>query len=349
MSKGGETIKGAYLERLLFPKYPDPENRFFIGVFSQDDGSGNFGFGFDFTGKGAASEMEPGLTYTLTGKWEDNYYRGKKTRQFSFDMAVVEKPRDLGGIQIFLQKRLSGIGPAKSKSIIDAFGIDAIDILRDDPARVANDIPALAGLADSISDTLKKFDADDRILIELEKLFAGVKGLPRNLPQRCLDKWRADAVEKIRGNPYQLTEFSGIGFLLADQVGIHAIKIDPDSMDRKRAAVGYCLSEYQQSTGNTWIDQDILESKTKALIGCDARPGVEDMISLMELATNGDYITFAVDFQNEWSVADKLKNLMQDGSGRPGLVLCLDCFGIGCEICGWCGNVEEKSFDEGDI
>jgi ATP-dependent exoDNAse (exonuclease V) alpha subunit len=274
-----ETIKGATLERILFPKSPDPDNSYMIGRFLVDEDD-FYPFGdFDFTGMGNCSEPEIGLKYTLVGRWKENRYRGKVEKQLHFESAILERPRDEYGIRIFLSKRFKGIGMTRAKQIVTAWGTDAIDILRDNPARGEKEFTFLAGgLAEKISDDLKNMDAQERILIELEKIFAGIKGLPRDLVNRLWDLKKAEAPAWIRENPYRLTDFRGVGFLLADQVAMSSIKISADSIFRKKAAAKHALAEYQRSTGSVWILKDQLAIHAMALIGIDCGAGISGLI-----------------------------------------------------------------------
>jgi len=354
MSAKGETITGATLDRIIWQRESS-----IIGRFSMPDDD-SFGFSDDFTALGNCSGPEVGLSYTLReGVWKDNTYKGKVTRQFHFGSAIVERPRDVMGINIFLQKRFDGIGPAKARKITDEYGSDTIDILRDDPARAGKDFPFLAGgLAEKISSDLKAMADEEKVIIELLQMFAGIKGLPKNLPYRLFDDHKADAPAWIRADPYRLTKFRGVGFLLADQVAMGPVKIPVDSILRKKSATEYALREFQRSTGSVWILRDDLSIKIMGLIGINADAGISALIDDGDLVSEYDgWITFRKDHENEFLISDTIKNLLANDMTDldyelqrlcKKFVMHTACLGIGCEACGFAGEVE---FDEelGDI
>ena len=335
-----KTITGATLDRIIWQRESS-----IIGRFSKPESPWD-----DFTALGNCSGAEVGLSYTLReGAWKDNSYKGKITRQFHFESAIVEKPRDVMGICIFLQKRFDGIGPARARQITDLYGSDTIDILRDDPARAGKDFSFLAGgLAEKISSDLKAMEDEEKVIIELLQMFAGIKGLPKNLPYLLFDDHKADAPAWIRADPYRLTKFRGVGFLLADQVAMGPVKIPPDSILRKRAATEYALREFQRSSGSVWILRDDLSIKVMGLIGINADAGISALIDDGVLVGEYDgWITFRKDHENEFIVSDTIKNLLaNDTPEKPKIkyVIHTACLGVGCEACSFSGEVE---FDEG--
>lgn len=338
----GETIKGAVLERILFPKVPDPENRFMIGRFFCDEKD------LSFTALGNAAASEIGLSYTLAGgEWKENFFRGKREDQFHFDFAIIEKPRDIKGIEIFLKKRFDGIGPAKAKKIVSELGVDTIEILRDDPEEAKTRLPSLLSIIDSISEQLKKYEAEDRVLIALEKLFAGIKGIPKNLVHRCFERWEAEAEQVIMENPYRLIELYGIGFLIADQIAVYGVKIPHDSIYRKCAALRHVLKEHQAGTGSTWMFSGSFKSGADELIRCDSQAGVDELFKSGEIVQNEDgfYSTFNFCDGDEWTVADALLNMLP----QVPKVMCLDCLGSGCAVCRKKGVVPARGETEVDF
>ena len=340
-----KTITGATLDRIIWQRESS-----IIGRFSKPVDAGlGLDFTDDFTALGNCSGPEVGLSYTLReGVWKDNSYQGKITKQFHFESAIVEKPRDVMGICIFLQKRFEGIGPARARQITDEYGSDTIDILRDDPARAGKDFSFLVGIAEKISSDLKAMEDEEKVIIELLQMFAGIKGLPKNLPYLLFDDHKADAPAWIRADPYRLTKFRGVGFLLADQVAMGPVKIPPDSILRKRAATEYALKEFQRSSGSVWILRDDLSIKIMGLIGINADAGISALIDDGVLVGEYDgWITFRKDHENEFLISDTIKNLLANDEPEKTeikYVMHTACLGIGCEACGFAGEVE---FDDG--
>jgi hypothetical protein len=58
------------------------------------------------------------------------------------------------------------------------------------------------------------------------------------------------------------------------------------------------------------------------------------------------WIAFKKDHEHETTISDTLKNLL---AGHVIFVMCLGCYGVGCEACSFCGEVEKKPFDMEDI
>ncbi|RXK08744.1 exodeoxyribonuclease V subunit alpha, partial [Halarcobacter bivalviorum] len=61
-------------------------------------------------------------------------------------------------------------------------------------------------------------------------------------------------IEKIKENPYILTNIKGIGFKRADEIA-KALGIDPKSPFRIKSCLNYTLKEYCDNNGNSSIDK----------------------------------------------------------------------------------------------
>ena len=203
------------------------------------------------TVKGELPKAVFGETYVFEGEWTKHPDYGE---QFLFEKAKLQIPVDPEGIRTFLENCMKWCGGPISKAIVDEYGADTIEVLRDDPMRVAREISYITpDRATEISDRLKLEGEMVEARIKLENFFLRHgSGLPtkRLIPQ-LLSEMGTAAPSLIEENPYRLTEFWGIGFKRADGVAL-SMGGDPDSPDRLARACVYFV-EQEAANGHTVI------------------------------------------------------------------------------------------------
>lgn len=288
--------------RLLRITYQNAENNFLIGRFEDDDLH-------TFTAIGTLASPQPGLAYELTGEWVDNEKYG---RQFRFDRHRTIIPKDPIGIYRYLIKTCKFIGPKISEAIIDRYGKDTIDILKTEPDRVASDIKGITPQrANEIKTALLENEENEQLQIELEGML-NIPGIRKNLIFDLIDEYRSDAPAIVRANPYILTEFHGVGFVLADRIAID-LGIDPTSIHRKKAALIYVITEEMQKNGHTWVEHSSLKFKVNDLI---STVRIDEALKELQqvdckLIRKGGRWTLAGYFEKEQAIAEKVARFME--------------------------------------
>lgn len=232
------------------------ENDFTIAAFQPEAGT-------EFIATGDLFKPSAGITYEMSGDWTEHAKYGK---QFKIDSYCVKEPVTADSIAVYLEKHVKGIGPVLADKLIEKYGKHCIQILKKAPERISNENKGISyKLALQISEQLQEGDKRQDVLIQLEGMFAKVKGLPKRLATDVLNVYGLSAFEVIKSNPYQLVEMNRIGFLSADKVGM-ACGVKCDDKQRIRAGVLYVIRQMMQESGDIWLKPDIIGFNLSKLI-----------------------------------------------------------------------------------
>lgn len=234
------------------------ENDFTIAAFNPEK------IGLEFIATGDLFKPAVGITYNMSGKWEDHPKYGK---QFKIENYCVQTPCDSESISVYLEKHVTGIGPVLAAQLIEKYGNNTIKILKGAPERVDNENKKISySLALKISEQLQEGDNRQDILIKLEGLFAKIKGLPKRLAQDVLNVYGLSTYEVIKNNPYQLIEMNRIGFISADKVAMFC-GVENDAEQRIKAGILYVIQQHMQESGDLWMSPGMILEKMIELIG----------------------------------------------------------------------------------
>lgn len=232
------------------------ENDFTIAAFIPKTGP-------EFIATGDLFNPAAGITYEMSGKWTEHAKYGK---QFKFDGYCVKEPVTADSIAIYLEKHVKGIGLVLADKLIEKYGKHTIGILKGAPERVSDENRKISyKLALQISEQLQEGDKRQDVLIQLEGMFAKVKGLPKQLATDVLNVYGLSAYEIIKNNPYQLVEMNRIGFVSADKVGM-ACGVKCDDEQRIKAGVLYVIKQIMQETGDIWLKSELVGNSLLKLI-----------------------------------------------------------------------------------
>lgn len=252
---------------------------FIIASFENQGKSKDLKF---FSGLGNIMNPEVGIAYKLFGKWENNDKFGK---QYKFNFYEVIQPSSTRGIYQYLVRVCKYVGPTVAGRIVGKYKENALDILKTDPHRVANDIKGLTlDRAKEIRESLKKQEYIEKVLVELEKIFSDIAGTRKSLPFEIAKMWGSDAVEKLKENPYRLTRLRGVGFPTADNVAL-SLGFNRKSQKRCKAAIFHVVNKNMHSQGSVWIEEKDLVSEVTNLIG------FWDELILVELVEKGGVVS----------------------------------------------------------
>ncbi len=223
-----------------------------------------------------------GQILTAHGKLVDSRF-GK---QFKAIGAVAENPVNPAGIARYLGSGfIHGIGPALAERIVEAFGVDALRVIRDEPERLAS----INGLGlvrcTRISDEWKAQEAQREIM-----LFFHSQGISGALARRIHKTYGDDAIEVVRENPYRLcSEVRGIGFRIADGIS-NALGVPRNAPQRIDAGIAYVMEEINTS-GSTGARESVFVEKASESLEVkaeDLRAGLERTVSTPAPAPAGD-------------------------------------------------------------
>ena len=252
-------IKGEFAwEKYVFQDN-DPEARTIIGELADCNR-------ITIKGRAKREELKRGLTYRFLGRWISHPRYGK---QFHFNSFALTEPVGERGIVMYLC-RANGIGRKIAKAIFAECGEDSLEMLRTQPTTVADRVP---GLSHDVAEAAAKMFAADNAVETTKLELAGLltkRGFPKTLPERCIERWGIGAPRVIREDPYVLTTFSGVGFMLADRLYLE-LGGDPGSIQRQ----GMCLWHAARSdnNGHVWfLASNLFQYLRKDISGANLKP-----------------------------------------------------------------------------
>jgi exodeoxyribonuclease V alpha subunit len=182
---------------------------------------------------------------SVAGQWDEDA-RGRYFRVLFTQEAIPTSREALG--KYLASGRLKGVGPSLGQKLMERFGLDLLRVLDHDPERLT-EVPGITpDKAKTVSASWQAKRSQFQVVT-----FLGLHGIGETMSQRVADELgEADLEERIRANPYLLTEVDGIGFKRADEVAL-SLKFPQDSPLRIQAALLNVLQEQIQDQGNTAV------------------------------------------------------------------------------------------------
>lgn len=185
---------------------------------------------------GYLPSIKPGETLCCQGEWKTNPKHG---RQFEVTSHETRRPADVEGIRKYLGSGLvKGIGPVYAERIVQAFGIETLNIIDSKPELLL-DIP---GIGKKKIERIIHCWQEQRSIREVMLFLQQYKVSP-TYAQKIFKHYGPEAIQKVRENPYALSrDIFGIGFKTADGIAAN-MGIARDSAQRIEAGIEFTLSE----------------------------------------------------------------------------------------------------------
>lgn len=211
-----------------------------------------------FVAVGPLPAIPPGERLRLMGAWSEHPKHG---RQFNAAVAFPVLPATLAGIERFLASGLiKGVGPVLAKRIVERFGENTMNVLEHEP----NQIAAVPGIGQKRAAAIQRSLVEQRHVQELLVFLRG-HDIPTGVALRIHRAWGANAVPRLRENPWRLaTEIGGIGFRTTDAIA-QRLGLPEDSIHRAAAALVHALGE-AASSGHVMVEQQQLVDLAEALL-----------------------------------------------------------------------------------
>ena len=226
---------------------------------------------------GCMPGISPGEELELTGRWKDHTSYGQ---QFQADYVLRRLPTGTAAIFRYLAAgALKYIGPAKAKEIVDRFGKETLEILENEPLRLAEIRGISEKRAAEIGEDYHRQICLRRLMEMLNQY--GVR------PFVAVQMYRyagERAIEMVRDNPYVLTAY-GAEFFEADAMALD-MGFEGDSPQRMEAALLFELA-HNMNNGHVFLPHRKLVEATAQLLETETEP-VEEALSV--LCETGDVI-----------------------------------------------------------
>ena len=217
-----------------------------------------------------------GESMTVTGVWVNHPSYGA---QLTAESVERRMPQGEDEIAAYLASGIiKGVGPATASRLVERFGEDTLRVIEDEPERMSTVKGITAKKAVEISQAFRALTGLRRVMEFLARY-----DLPVNLAMQLYRAYGADALTKLKDNPYLLSdERYGVAFSTMDEIAI-SLGFEGNDPCRMEAAIIYELS-YNTNNGHVFLPREKLLLATSQLIGT-GEEAVE--ITLDELLERG--------------------------------------------------------------
>lgn len=237
---------GVLAELIFYNK----DNFFSISVFESENEQ--------FYAVGYLPHPEKGRTYTLMGEWKNHPKYGD---QFAFTSYEEKEPDTEIGIVSFLSSGvIKGVGPSTARAIVKKFGEETMEILKENPQRL-KEVPGIGKVkAKTISVSYQEHREFANVVLSLQGY-----NITANTAMKLYRVYGAEAVDKVKENPYQLVEdVFGIGFQTADKIAM-SMGMKLEDPHRIRSGILYNLN-LCTNAGHTYEHRKDFCEKTASLL-----------------------------------------------------------------------------------
>jgi exodeoxyribonuclease V alpha subunit len=185
---------------------------------------------------GNLPSLTPGETLRLQGTWTHHKKYGD---QFQVERYESVAPATLTGIQRYLGSGLiKGIGPVFARRLVDAFGVETLRVIEEEPARLRT-VEGIGPLRVQRITTAWEEQKDIREVM----LFLQGHGVSSAYAVKIFKAYGQAAIATVKANPYRLAQdIYGIGFKTADRIARN-LGIPSDSPLRAQAGILHVLHE----------------------------------------------------------------------------------------------------------
>jgi exodeoxyribonuclease V alpha subunit len=189
------------------------------------------------TVKGRMTTPAKGQAYRFWGEWVNDRKRGEVQFEFTEFEPIIDQTDE--GIALYLSRHMkgSGIGEVLARRIVNAWGLDTLTILRENPARLLE----LKGFSQETVDKVRKhFESDagsnPAARAALMDLFSGNR-IPNRVIEELIKQYQGEARAQVVRNPYQLLDFPRVGWKTVDPLATTRCEYPKDGIFRQAAAI----------------------------------------------------------------------------------------------------------------
>ena len=261
-----DTLKGTVKSII----YRNAENGYSVIEVTDDNGD-------ERTVVGPLPLITVGERAEFTGDWVEHPAYGP---QLKAKGSKTIAPASLSALISYLGSGLiKGVGEATARDIVSTFGMDALNVLENEPERL-REVPGIGRLrANKIAESFAMQKGMREVMLALQEF-----GITVAQSMKLYNTYGALCIAKLKENPYRLIDdIEGIGFITADKLAVKA-GFEPDSPFRIKAGLKYTL-QWARQEGHTFLPREKLLSVACQLLHVDTLPPRRCLMSLSFRAT----------------------------------------------------------------
>ncbi len=259
---------------------------------------------------GTIPMVSEGEELRVFGRWEQNQSYGRQFRAEVFEHArpVTEE----GMLRYLSSGAVKGVGRALAGRIIDTFGINALEVIENDPGRLSQIKGITLEKAKEISEEYKRIYGVRELMV-----FLSAFGVPPEVSMLVWKKYGDESIACVQEDPYALCAPEiGLSFQTADQIA-QSMERPQDDMSRVQAGVVYVI-RHNVNNGHTCVPRDALIKVAAKLLGVDrelAEDAVEELwgsfVLMQEEFGGREYLFLQQQHLCEQYIAGRMKAMLR--------------------------------------
>lgn len=263
-----------------------------------------------FVAVGYMASVSIGEKVSLTGSWIEHPEYGE---QFKLEYYEVLLPTEEENILKYLSSGIvSGIRGATAKKLVDKFGKETLNIMLQDPLRLAEVKGISKERASKIGENFYKVQSVQNIVMFLQRY-----NISANMAIKINKTLGDRAVERIKENPYVLADnVDGITFKSADMIAKEQGFL-ANSIFRLRCGIKYILKSEGYVGGHTYLPEEVLCEYGVARLGVSREEidnALVDLTLAKEVVTDnidGEKVCYLASFYTaEKYIAGRIKSMV---------------------------------------
>ena len=233
-------IKGEIVDII----YQNEINSYTIAVFDTDEE--------ETTVVGYLPFVKRGETLKLEGDFVEHKDYGRQFKIKTFERIM---PETLGAIEKYLAGgNIKGIGEVTAKRIVDKFGENTVNILRNDYEKLAEVKGITLSKAREISESFVENQEVWQIVSFLEKFGIGIENA-----KKIYDKLGINSIEQIEKDPYILIDLTkGVDFKKIDNMALE-LGVYYENERRVQSGIRYALMRVTVNGHSCTLKENLIE------------------------------------------------------------------------------------------
>ncbi|MBR5218415.1 MAG: ATP-dependent RecD-like DNA helicase [Clostridia bacterium] len=266
--------------------------------------------GILITAVGTMPGLSAGEYVRLCGNIVMHPNYGEQLKVTSFEKT---SPAGEAQILVYLSSGIiKGIGPSTAVKIVNMFGDESLDVIRDDPDRLAEVKGISRAKALAMQESYLLNQSVQNIV-----MFLAPFGVTPALAVKVYKHFGLTSVSQIQKDPYVLCDVNGIGFRTADKIA-RQMNADLQSESRIAGGIKYILTAYAQN-GNTCMEKEYLVNTSADFLQVDITAIENTLLSMIlraqiisDVHGSTDVIFLPYLYNAELGVARRLYNLQRE-------------------------------------
>lgn len=256
---------------------------------------------------GNFGDIQINSSYRFEGKLVMHEKFGLQFRANNYKQVL---PHEEGSLTKYLSSnKFPGIGKKAATTIIDELGLNALDVLKESPAKI-DKLSLTRKQKDSLLAGLNAMDSYSEVILKLAKY-----GINKRIAERVYQLYHGEALAKLEKDPYAaVNDISGFAFKTADMMGSQ-LDIASDDPRRIKGAVYQVLLDALNGEGDTYVGLAELLTEASKLLQINQFDPIASCINSLQEAgkviVDGENAALQNIYQTEVDIARLMKNLVE--------------------------------------